>query len=160
MKKLVTKLTLIAFFAGIIGVGLYVTGSNSEITAGPTDGVTGMWRTVDENGKIKSKVAIWSYKGVLYGRIKQLVPPNPNKRCTKCRKVKNKKTGKLEHPKIEGLLIIWGLKKGSDAWDGGRILDPNNGKTYSCKVWTEGGKLQVRGYLGISLAGRSQTWIR
>lgn len=154
MKKILAKLTLIAFFAGIFSIGLYVAGSESQITAGPTDGVTGCWRTIDDKtGKIKSKVCIWTYKGVLYGKIKQLYPADPDKKCTAC-------GGNYKNKPIEGMMIMWGLKKGSDAWEGGKILDPASGKVYGCKLWVEGGKLKVRGYLGISALGRSQTWVR
>ena len=48
----------------------------------------------------------------------------------------------------------------SDAWDGGRILDTASGKIYRCKLWRKGATLQVRGYIGFSLFGRSQTWRR
>ncbi len=164
MKKIFARLALVAFFSGIMAVGLVVGGATSEIKAGPTDGVTGCWRTVSdkegEKGKIKSTVCIWAHNQKLYGKIKVLNPPDPNKECTKCAKIKDKKTGAMVFPKTEGLLIIWGLKKGDDAWEDGSILDPESGKVYGCKIWTEGGKLQVRGYMGISALGRSQTWIK
>ena len=55
-----------------------------------------------------------------------------------------------------------GLKKDGDVWSGGEILDPQNGKTYRCKVWLEdkGKKLNVRGFIGVSVLGRTQVWIR
>lgn len=54
------------------------------------------------------------------------------------------------------------MKKDGDHWDGGNILDPENGKVYKCKMSLEDGgqKLVVRGYIGVSLLGRSQTWVR
>jgi uncharacterized protein (DUF2147 family) len=59
------------------------------------------------------------------------------------------------------LIIIKGLKKSGDVYDGGKITDPKNGKSYNCKISMEGkDKIIVRGYIGISLFGRSQTWIR
>jgi uncharacterized protein (DUF2147 family) len=60
------------------------------------------------------------------------------------------------------MTIMWGVKKDGDAWDGGQILDPHNGKTYKVKLQlTDGGqKLDVHGYIGISLFGRSQVWVR
>jgi uncharacterized protein (DUF2147 family) len=61
-----------------------------------------------------------------------------------------------------GLEIIRGLRRDGDAWDGGAILDPENGKVYSCSARLAGGgnKLLLRGYIGISLLGRTQTWLR
>ncbi|HTM28335.1 MAG TPA: DUF2147 domain-containing protein, partial [Rhodanobacter sp.] len=63
---------------------------------------------------------------------------------------------------IEGLTIMWGVKQNGDKWDGGRIVDPKSGKTYKVKLTvTNGGKsLDVHGYIGFSLLGRSQTWLR
>ena len=59
--------------------------------------------------------------------------------------------------------ILWGMKKKKDdEWKGGEILDPKNGKTYSCRLRLkdDGKKLEVRGYIGFSLFGRSQMWLR
>jgi uncharacterized protein (DUF2147 family) len=60
------------------------------------------------------------------------------------------------------MTIIWGMKKDGDAWAGGKILDPKDGKIYGCKMHLEddGKKLEVRGFIGFSLLGRSQTWER
>jgi len=60
------------------------------------------------------------------------------------------------------MTIMWGVKKDGDHWDGGKILDPNNGKTYKVKLTPKdnGQKLDVRGYIGMPLLGRTQTWIR
>lgn len=61
-----------------------------------------------------------------------------------------------------GMTIIDGMKQGGDSWKGGHILDPENGKIYKCKMHVEdsGQKLVVRGYIGVSLIGRSQIWNR
>jgi uncharacterized protein (DUF2147 family) len=58
--------------------------------------------------------------------------------------------------------ILRGMRANGSAWSGGEILDPETGKTYRAKMkLSDGGdKLIVRGYIGISLFGRSQTWIR
>jgi uncharacterized protein (DUF2147 family) len=63
---------------------------------------------------------------------------------------------------MTGMTIINGMKPDADTWDGGQILDPENGKLYKCKMHLDddGQKLVVRGYVGVSLLGRSQTWIR
>ena len=117
----------------------------------------GMWKTIDdETGKPKSIVRIWVAKGKLYGKITKLInPTEPNPKCDKCPSWAKDKP-------VVGLLIIWDLKKeeGEEWWDGGSIMDPKNGKIYRCKMrLTDGGKkLEVRGYIGFSLLGRSQTW--
>jgi len=59
-----------------------------------------------------------------------------------------------------GLRILWDLQKGSDQWSGGKILDPDNGKIYKCSISLDGKKLKVRGFIGFSLLGRTQYWLR
>jgi len=61
-----------------------------------------------------------------------------------------------------GLRILWDLRKDGDEWSGGRILDPDNGKVYKCSIAVEhdGKKLRVRGFIGFSLLGRTQFWLR
>jgi uncharacterized protein (DUF2147 family) len=75
--------------------------------------------------------------------------------CDKC-------TDERKGQKIIGMTIVKGIKQKGDAYEGGEILDPDNGKTYRCKmkVLESGKKLEVRGFIGISLFGRSQTWLR
>ncbi len=127
--------------------------------AADPSGVTGKWKTIDdETGKAKSIVEIYEDNGTYSGRIVKLfLEPhevqNPN--CDKC-------TGEKKDKPITGLQILSGLKKDGDKWSGGDIMDPKNGKTYSCKAeLAEGGaKLKLRGFIGFSLLGRTQTWIR
>ncbi|HEX8697910.1 MAG TPA: DUF2147 domain-containing protein, partial [Myxococcaceae bacterium] len=80
-------------------------------------------------------------------------PQNPV--CDKCE-------GALKNQPIIGMVILRDLKKDDDEWTGGTILDPGNGKTYKCKIAVEAGgkKLKVRGYIGMSLLGRTQHWVR
>jgi len=124
-----------------------------------TNSPIGRWKTVDDaTGKIKSVVTIWEEAGKLYGRIQKLVDPDPkdpNPRCTPC-------TGEQKGRPVVGLQILWDLQKDGNAWSGGTILDPENGKTYKCLLSLEDGgeKLKVRGFLGVPLLGRTQYWLR
>ena len=118
----------------------------------------GTWKTIDDNtGKQKGEVTIVDNGGTFTGKVtKILVPGDENKTCTKC-------TDDRKDQPIKGLTILTGLKpNGNNNWDGGQILDPENGKVYSAKMSLseDGQKLNVRGFLGISLLGRTQTWIR
>jgi len=117
----------------------------------------GRWRTVDDKtGKPRSIVRIWEENGVLLGRVeKSLNPERAGRRCDKC-------TDDRKDQPIVGMVIIRSMKKDGDEYTGGDILDPDNGKIYHCKlrVKEEGSKLSVRGYVGASLFGRSQTWTR
>ena len=79
----------------------------------------------------------------------------PNPLCDAC-------SGARRDKPILGMTIAWGLKPQGKAWGGGRILDPENGKEYSVKFTPIAGgkKLEVRGFLGVALLGRTQTWLR
>ncbi len=119
----------------------------------------GRWTTIDdETKKPKSVISIYEEGGKLYGKIEKLYrEPNEeqNPICDKCE-------GALKNKPILGMVILRDLKKDDDEWSGGTILDPGNGKTYKCKIALEGGgkKLKVRGYIGLSLIGRTQHWVR
>jgi len=120
--------------------------------------IIGKWKTIDdETGKAKSIVKIYkgNHDGLIYGKIETLYREpgeDQNPVCENCK-------GSLKNKPIKGMIIIRAMKKKGDKWVDGTILDPGNGKTYDCKMWLEGGKLQVRGYLGWSALGRSQTWL-
>ena len=115
----------------------------------------GTWKTVDdEDGTVKSHVSIYEEDGKLYGKIEKLINPERTI-CTAC------KGDKKDKP-IEGMQIMWGLKPDkSNKWKGGKIMDPKNGKEYKCKIELEDeNTLNVRGFIGFSLLGRTQTWFR
>lgn len=119
----------------------------------------GKWKTIDdETGETKSIVEIMEVEGKLTGKVVELFrkpSEDQNPVCDKC------EGDKLNQP-VKGLSILWDLKKDDDEWAGGKILDPKNGKIYKCKMKLieNGAKLEVRGFIGFSLLGRTQTWIR
>jgi uncharacterized protein (DUF2147 family) len=122
--------------------------------AGPTP--VGRWTTIDDNThKPSSVVRIWEEGGKLQGSVERLIDEDPAKLCTKC-------DGDRKDKPIVGMLILWDMARDGDEWSGGRILDPDNGSTYKCSMeLAEGGaKLKVRGYIGFSLLGRTQTWLK
>lgn len=118
----------------------------------------GTWRSVDDKtGEPKAEIRITDNAGVLSGRIeKRLVKDaKPDAVCEEC---SDERKGKP----IQGLEIIRGAKKaeGKDVWEGGKILDPENGREYTLRLTpVDGGrKLDVRGSFGPF--GRTQTWTR
>ncbi|MGA0609395.1 DUF2147 domain-containing protein [Caldimonas sp. KR1-144] len=121
----------------------------------------GLWKTIDDETKQeKSLVRIAESGGALNGRIEKLLDPKalPDAKCDKC-------SDERKDQPVAGLLIIRNVKKNADdaaLWDGGDILDPNNGKVYKVRLKPiDGGKkLEVRGYIGAPLLGRTQTWVR
>ena len=118
--------------------------------------VSGKWKTIDdETGKAKSIVEIYEHNGTVYGKVVEILnPAKKNAKCTECE-------GADKNKPVEGLVIIKGLTKDGNEWTDGDILDPTKGKLYSCTLKLDGkDKLKVRGYLGVSLLGRTQTWTR
>jgi uncharacterized protein (DUF2147 family) len=118
----------------------------------------GTWRSVDEATKeAKSEVVISDNGGVLSGKITKLLAKTANQdaTCTECKDDRKDKA-------VLGLDIIRGAKKtdGKDVWEGGTIVDPENGKSYKLKLTPfDGGKqLEVRGYIGFF--SRGQVWQR
>jgi len=116
----------------------------------------GRWKTIDDKtGNPKAIVQIYMQGGRLFGRIEVSLDPNAKKICDKCK-------DERQDQAIVGMVIMRGLSLDGGEYSGGDILDPDNGKVYRCKLRLEeqGNRLSVRGYIGFSLLGRSQTWTR
>ncbi|HYD80657.1 MAG TPA: DUF2147 domain-containing protein [Paucimonas sp.] len=119
----------------------------------------GLWKNIDDQtGKPKALIRITEANGELRGKIEKLFrAPNEeqNPKCDKCE-------GEQKDQPIVGMTILSGMKADGDEFNGGKILDPNNGKVYKSKMkLVEGGKkLDVRGYIGMPMLGRTQTWVR
>lgn len=149
----------VAAFALAAGL-LFVAGS----ALAASDTPVGTWKTIDDTThQPKSIVQITEHNGELEAKVVKLLNRSPediaqdgeHPLCTKC-------DGPRKDQPIEGLTIMWGVKQNGDKWDGGKIVDPKSGKTYKVKLTvTNGGQsLDVHGYIGFSLLGRSQTWQR
>ena len=118
--------------------------------------IEGIWITQDdETGKKKSEVLLYKNEGKLYGKILNLLlEEDKGKLCVNCK-------GENKNLAIEGMVIVEGLELNGKTWEEGTILDPKSGKTYSCYITFENDNtLKVRGYIGFSLLGRTQKWIR
>ena len=119
----------------------------------------GTWTTIDDKtNQPKSTVEIYETRnGSLAGRVVEVLQSEQgeNPVCKKC-------TGERKDQPIEGMVILWGVSQDGDSWEGGKILDPASGKVYSVKMRpVEGGaKLEVRGFMGFSLLGKTQSWVR
>ena len=118
----------------------------------------GKWNTIDDNtGKERSVVEIFEKDGKLHGKVIKLFREPGEDLDPICEECK----GAKKNQKIIGMEILWNLEKEGDEWGDGKIMDPENGKTYGCYIALETpNKLKVRGYLGFSLLGRTQYWIR
>jgi uncharacterized protein (DUF2147 family) len=116
----------------------------------------GTWQVVDSDHQ--AWFHIYENNGVFYGKIARMFPKQgdePNPVCSKCE-------GERHNAPWQGLTIITGMKRDGLNYENGRILDPRDGKVYSAqmKLSPDGQTLTVRGYLGVSALGQSQTWRR
>lgn len=132
--------------------------SYAQTSAVGHDTPVGTWKTIDDStGKAKSIVQITEHNGQLQGKVLKVLESEegPNPLCRKC-------DGERKNQPVEGMTILWGVTRDDDVWDGGKIVDPHNGKQYKVKLtMVDGGsKLDVHGYVGFALLGRSQVWQR
>ncbi len=141
MKK-ITTLFILVLLSGIMTIS--------------AQSVVGKWKTFDDKtGDAKSIVEITEKDGKVYGKIIEILnSEKKNDKCTNCPDQDKDKP-------LNGLTIIKGLKKDGKDYSDGKILDPVSGKLYKCTISLDGkDKLKVRGYVGISAFGRTQTWNR
>lgn len=141
----------------IILAATLLTVSFSGLAASALDGT--VWQTIDDNtGKPRAVVEFSEANGVLNGTVKALLDKSAKTVCDSC-------TGNLKNKPIVGLQIVNHLKPVAgqpNLFESGAILDPHNGKTYKLKgtLSADGKTLSLRGYIGVSLLGRNQTWKR
>ena len=119
----------------------------------------GLWEQVDENsGKAESWFRITEKNGVYQGNIVKIFPkpgedPNEKWLCIKCE-------GEERNAPVLGLTLIKGMQRKGMAYENGTIMDPRDGQVYRAlmRLSPDGKQLEVRGYLGFALLGRSQMW--
>jgi len=136
-KFLLVKLFVFSFFIGF---------SQSPI---------GIWKNIDdEDGKAKSHIEIYEKDGKLEGKVLKLLDNATLKVCKKCK-------DERKNAPIEGMVIMWDLKKSKNGYKDGKIIDPKKGKEYGCKIsLASEDVLDVRGYLKFAAFGRTQQWYR
>lgn len=120
------------------------------------DAILGKWVNPSGEGQIQ----VYKKGNLFFGKLAWLKLPNDE--TTGQPKVDSKNpNAALQSTPLLGLEILKGFKHdGENVYEDGTIYDPKNGKTYSCKMTLDGNKLKIRGYIGISLLGRSEVWTR
>lgn len=127
--------------------------------AGAAASPVGLWRDTDkETGRPKADIRITDQAGQLVAVVEKPYPrpgDPPGRVCDKC-------PGASKGHPFQGLQIMQGMHADGERWSGGTILDPESGDVYKCtmKPVADGRQLEVRGFLGISLFGRTETWTR
>jgi uncharacterized protein (DUF2147 family) len=139
----------------LLGSGIVLAATNTPV---------GTWKQIDDvSGKAKSIIEITDNGGKLQGKVTKVMNLSPEEiakggehpTCKLC-------DGERKDQPIEGMVIMYDVSKDGTIWDGGKIVDPKTGKVYKVKLTLDGDgqKLDVHGYIGFSLLGRSQIWIR
>ena len=123
--------------------------ANSFANSGP-DVIIGEWLSQEKDGKI----SIFKQGDKFYGKISWGKTPG--------RKDTNNPDVKLRNRDLIGLVILQDFKYTGSAWEDGKIYDPKSGKTYDCilKVKDNNKILEIRGYVGVPMFGRTATWTR
>ena len=127
----------------------------AQVTGSPV----GLWKNIDdESKKPKALIRVSEKDGVISGRIEKILTEKTDAVCDKC-------TDSRKDKPVQGMTIVEGIRRNAeqaDLFDGGHILDPNNGKVYrsQMKLLEGGRKLELRGFVGTPLFGRSQVWRR
>ncbi|QTD38248.1 DUF2147 domain-containing protein [Polaribacter batillariae] len=117
--------------------------------------IFGKWNSKNDEGVIDSVIEIYQKDKKAYGKVVEIMNPDrKDARCVNCE-------GEFKDKPILGLHILSGLEKDDDEWSGGTIIDPRNGKTYKCYIkLVAPNKLKLRGYIGVSLFGKTAYWER
>jgi len=154
MKTRIAFVALAALAALAVGVP-----AAAQPAPSPATSPVGLWKNIDdETKKPKALVRIVESGGSYTGRIEKILTDKPDAVCDLCADAR-------KDQRIQGMTIIEGMQASKiedDLFEGGSILDPNNGKVYRSQMRLRAGgrSLEVRGYVGVPLFGRSQTWIR
>ncbi len=148
----------------VFAMGVFGITAKTQSPSNPQNPIVGTWKTIDDEGQNKGKassyIEIFESSGVYSGKIVKLLLDPHDKICHACK-------GSLKNKPLIGMIILNGIKKTGDThkklgeeYTGGTILDPDSGAIYKCKMWVKDDILTARGYIGISLLGRSQEWQR
>ncbi len=129
---------------------------SSAAAVSVSDSPTGLWKTFDDRtGEPGATLRVYEQEGKFFGRIEQIFKGDARQVCSAC-------VGDRKNQPIVGLVIIRNIRPANGEYEGGEILDPRSGLNYRCKfhLSKDGTRLVVRGFIGIPLLGRSQTWER
>ena len=132
-----------------------VGGASAQELSTKLQNAVGHWQVVNNDGSPGGKVDTYLEGGKLFGRVTEVRPGRtPKDVCDKC-------TGEYKNQLILGMVILRNFRPEGDDWVDGTVVDPENGKEYKGKIWAVGNdKLRMRGFVGISLLGRTEGWVR
>jgi uncharacterized protein (DUF2147 family) len=143
-----------AFAVALFGVASLVGAGAQQLTPKLQNAI-GHWQVVNSDGSPGGHVDTYLVDGKLFGRVTEVRPGRtPQDLCDKC-------SGEYKNQLILGMLLMRNFHPEGDDWVNGTVVDPENGKEYKGKIWAVGkDTLKMRGYIGISLLGRTENWVR
>lgn len=132
-----------------------VAGARAQQLSPKLQNAVGHWQVVNSDGTPGGKVDTYLENGKLFGKVTEVRPGRtPKDLCDKC-------SGEYKDQLILGMVILRNFHPQGDDWVEGTVVDPENGKEYKGKIWAVGNdKLRLRGFIGISLLGRTEGWVR
>lgn len=150
-----TRLKRLSAITLALVVLLFVVGAGAQQLSQKLQNAVGHWQVMPSDGSTGGQVETYIENGKLFGRITKLRPGhNPTDLCDKC-------SGSDKNQVILGMVFLRNFHPSGDDWVDGTVVDPYSGKVYSGKVWSEGNDiLHLRGFIGISLLGRTERWVR
>ncbi len=143
-------LLALAFFAPVS-----IAPASAQQLSQKLQNAVGHWQVIGSDGKPGGKVDTYLENGKLFGRVTEVRPGRTtHDLCDKC-------SGEYKNQLILGMVILSNFHREGDDWVEGTVVDPENGKEYKGKIWAVGSdKLRMRGFIGISLLGRTEEWVR
>lgn len=146
--------SLCVFAMALLGLVL-VAGAGAQQLSQKLQNAVGHWQVVNNDGTPGGKVDTYIESGKLFGRVTEVRPGRTTHDvCDKC-------SGEYKNHVILGMAILRNFHPEGDDWVDGTVVDPENGKEYKGKIWAVGNdKLRMRGFIGISLLGRTEEWVR
>jgi uncharacterized protein (DUF2147 family) len=146
--------TLCAFAFALLAL-VSVAGARAQQLSPKLQNAVGHWQIVNSDGTPGGKADTYLENGKLFGRVTEVRPGRtPRDVCDKC-------SGEYKNQLILGMVIMRNFHPDGDDWVGGTVVDPENGKEYQGKIWAVGkDNLHMRGFIGISLFGRTESWVR
>jgi uncharacterized protein (DUF2147 family) len=145
---------LCAFALALLAL-VSVAGAGAQQLSPKLQNAVGRWNIVNSDGTPGGKAETYLENGKLFGRVTEVRPGRtPHDVCDKC-------SGEYKNQLILGMIFLRNFYPDGDVWVGGTVVDPENGKVYQGKLWTVGNDdLHMRGFVGFSLFGRTETWVR
>jgi uncharacterized protein (DUF2147 family) len=150
----ITRPSVLRILALALFVLLSGAGAQSQQLSPKLQNAVGHWQVISD-GKPSGKVDTYLVDGKLFGRVTEVRPGRtPADLCDKC-------SGEYKDQPILGMILLRNFHSEGDDWVEGTVVDPENGKLYKGKIWAVGNnELHMRGFIGISLLGRTETWTR